>query len=167
MSKRRARRQKLNAIRLLEARKIPHRVLHYDSQIRDAQLVAAAVGCPAEMTFKTLVALSAASGKPILALLPANTTLNLKRLAKALGEKKVALAPHADAERLTGLQVGGISPLALMHKRWRICLDRRALAHSQIVISAGQRGLQVQMPTRDLIDLLKCEMIDLAQETPD
>ena len=130
-------------MRLLEANSVPYEVHSYDKTIRDAALVAEAVGFSADEVFKTLVAEAPSARKPILVMLPSNMQLNLKRLAKALGEKKVALAAHADAERLTGLQVGGISALALMHKSWDVYLDRRAEALERIVISAGQRGLAI------------------------
>ncbi len=154
--------KKLNSMRLLDANSIIYQAHHYDSSIRDAQLVAAAVGFPADEVFKTLVAMAPAAKKPVLVMLPSNRTLNLKRLAKALGEKKIALAPHADAETLTGLKVGGISALALMQKRWGVYLDRRAAALEHIVISAGQRGLQLRLETRALIKLLGCQLVDVA-----
>ena len=157
-----AKKRKLNSIRLLEARKIPHQIHSYDARIRDAQEVAGAVGLPTDTVFKTLVAEVPSQKKPILVMLPCNSTLNLKRLAKALGAKKVALASHADAEKLTGLQVGGISALALLQKRWRVYLDKRALEQSHLVISAGERGTQVRVETRALIDLVSGETIDVA-----
>ena len=123
-----AKKQKLNSIRLLEAQKIPHEIYTYDARIRDAQEVAAAVGMPPDTVFKTLVAEVPSQKKPILVLLPCNRTLNLKRLAKAVGAKKVALASHADAEKLTGLQVGGISALALLQKHWQVYLDTASAA---------------------------------------
>ena len=156
-----AKKKKLNSMRLLESRRIPYQVYTYDPAIRDARQVAAAVGLPAETVFKTLVA-RAGPAKPILCLLPCDTTLNLKRLARTLGAKKAALAPHADAEKLTGLQVGGISPLALMHKGWRVLLDRRANEVNQLVISAGQRGIQLQLAREDLVKLLNCRLVDIA-----
>lgn len=164
MSSRGAKRQKLNSIRLLEARKIAHEVIGYDQSIRDARLVAEAVGMPVETVFKTLVVQGQSGKKPILALVPSNTSLNLKRLAKALGEKKLAMASYADAEKLTGLQVGGISPLALLDKRWPVILDSRAAALPQLVISAGQRGTQARLETKALIDLAGCVLVDVADE---
>ncbi len=158
-----AKKRKLNSIRLLESRVIPHQIHRYDARIRDAQAVAEAVGLPPESVFKTLVAEVPSQKKAILVMLPCNRTLNLKRLAKALGAKKVALASHADAEKLTGLQVGGISALALMQKRWQVYLDRRALEQSHIVISAGERGTQARLETQALIDLLSCQIIDVAE----
>ncbi|MCY3780834.1 MAG: aminoacyl-tRNA deacylase [Chloroflexi bacterium] len=158
--------KKLNSMRLLEARSIPYETYHYEPQIRDAAQVAAAVGLPAEEVFKTLVVECPSRKKPILVLLPCERSLNLKRLAKALDEKKVALAPYARAEKLTGLQVGGISPLALMQKGWDVYLDKRGLAVAHIVVSAGQRGMQVRLESAALIDLLGCEIIDVADRKP-
>lgn len=158
---------KLNSMRLLEANAVAYEVFQYDMRLRDAQAVAEAVGFPAEEVFKTLVVSSPASAKPVLVLLPSNTTLNLKKLAAALGEKKLALAAHATAEQLTGLQVGGISPLALMQKRWAVYLDQRAAAQANIVISAGQRGLQLRVETCGLVTLLGAEYLEVADEILD
>jgi Cys-tRNA(Pro)/Cys-tRNA(Cys) deacylase len=157
-----AKRKKLNSMRLLEANSAPYEIHAYDKTIRDAAQVAAAVGFSADEVYKTLVAVAPSAKKPVLVMLASNRQLNLKRLAKALSEKKMALASHADAERMTGLQVGGISALALTHKRWDVYLDRRAEAQEHIVISAGQRGLQLRVETARLIDLLGCKLIDAA-----
>ncbi|MCY3916384.1 MAG: aminoacyl-tRNA deacylase [Chloroflexi bacterium] len=154
--------KKLNSMRLLDAKSIRYDVHVYDKSIRDARQVAEAVGFSADEVFKTLVIEAPAAKKPVLVMLPSNSTLNLKRLAKALGEKKLALASHADAEKWTGLKVGGISALALTGKHWSVILDRRAAALEKIVISAGQRGLQLRVETGDLIKLLGCELVDVA-----
>ncbi len=159
--------KKLNSMRLLDANALDYQVSRYDKNIRDAKKVAAALGAPAEALFKTLVVLAAGGGKPCLALLPANTTLNLKKLAAAIGEKKVSLAAHAAAEKLTGLQVGGISPLALMHKQWRVYVDRRAQTQARLIISAGQRGLQLHVEREGLLRLLNATLLDIAEEAAD
>ena len=153
--------KKLNSMRLLDANSIRYEVRYYDKSIRDARQVAEAVGFDAEEVYKTLVVEAPTAKKPILVILPSDCQLNLKRLAKALGAKKVALASHADAEKLTGLQVGGISALALTGKRWDVYLDRRARAQEHIVISAGQRGVQLRVETGELIKLLGCKLVDL------
>ena len=160
-----AKRKKLNSMRLLDAKSISYEVHTYDKTIRDAALVAEAVGFSADEVYKTLVAVAPSARKPVLVMLPSNMQLNLKRLAKAMGEKKVALASHADAERLTGLKVGGISALALTHKRWDVYLDRRTEALEHIVISAGQRGLQLRVATAALAELLGCKLIDVADRS--
>ena len=154
--------KRLNSMRILDANSIAYETRTYDKSIRDARQVAAAVGFSAGEVFKTLVAQATGAKKPVLVMLPSNSTLDLKRLAKAMGRKKVALASHADAEKLTGLQVGGISALALMGKKWDVYLDRRAEACDHIVISAGQRGLQLRVATADLIRLLGCRPVDVA-----
>ena len=159
--------RKLNAMRMLEARGISYQVYTYDPRIRDAQEVAAAVGLPASEVFKTLVVESPTRSKPILALLPCDCTLSLKRLARALGEKKVAMAPQARAEKLTGLKAGGISALALLRKGWDVVLDQRAEAVDYIVVSGGHRGTQLRLARRELVDLLDCLIVDVAQPMPD
>ena len=156
--------QKLNSMRLLEANRIPYEVFSYDSCIRDARQVAESVGLPARTVFKTLVAQVPSDRKPILVMLPSDTTLNLKALAKSLGVKKAALASQADAEKMTGLQVGGISAIALMQKNWDVYLDQRGSELEHIVISAGQRGLQLRVAAPMLIALLGCNIIDVADE---
>lgn len=159
-----AKTQKLNSMRVLEANDIPYEVFSYDPNVKDAQLVAEAVGLPEWTVFKTLVVEVPSSKKPILVMLPSNTQLNLKQLAKALGEKKVALASYADAEKMTGLQVGGISALALMQKNWDVYLDAKGNELQHIVISGGQRGKQIRVATLSLIQLLNCKIIDVADE---
>ena len=157
--------QKLNSMRLLEANRIPYEVFSYDSRIRDAQQVAESVGLPARTVFKTLVARVPSDKKPILVMLPSDTTLNLKALAKSLGVKKAALVSQADAEKMTGLQAGGISAIALMQKNWDVYLDQRGRELEHIVISAGQRGRQLRITAAALISLLGCKIIDVADET--
>lgn len=156
--------KKLNSMRLLDAHSIRYDVHVYDKSIRDARQVAEAVGFNADEVFKTLVVEAPAARKPALVMLPSNRTLNLKRLAKALDEKKLALASHADAEKWTGLRVGGISALALTRKNWKVYLDQQAAALDHIVISAGQRGLQLRLATGDLMKLLGCELVDAADQ---
>lgn len=162
-----AKARKLNSMRLLDARDIAYVAHEYDPALRDAGEVASAVGFLPEEVFKTLVAQAVGAKKPVLVMLPANTTLNLKRLAAALGAKKAALLPHADAERLTGLQVGGISTLALTHKRWEVILDARGAAQSYLVISAGKRGTQLRVETSALLRLLDCRVVDVADALED
>jgi Cys-tRNA(Pro)/Cys-tRNA(Cys) deacylase len=89
--------------------------------------------------------------------------LDLKRMAASAGEKKVKMATHADAEKLTGLQVGGISALMLTDKNWKVCIDKSAAELQNIVISAGQRGTQLRLPTNALLTLLRARIVDVAE----
>jgi Cys-tRNA(Pro)/Cys-tRNA(Cys) deacylase len=154
---------KTTAMKLLEGKKIAYESYRYSPQLRDAQEVAAAVGWPADQVFKTLVVPRPRPAKPILVMLPSNRQLDLKKLAKALGEKKLKMATHQEAERLTGLQVGGISALALLNRGFAVYLDQSAQAHDQIVISAGQKGLQIRLAVADLQGITNARVVDAAQ----
>jgi Cys-tRNA(Pro)/Cys-tRNA(Cys) deacylase len=154
---------KLNSMRLLEAKNIPYEVLTYEPITRDAEEVAELIGLPPFMVFKTLVVQSVETGKPLLALLPSDRQLDLKRMAASAGEKKVKLASHADAEALTGLKVGGISPLMLTDKNWKVYVDKSAVELQNIVISAGQRGTQLRVPTMPVLTLLRARIVDITE----
>lgn len=146
-------------IRTLEAKNIAFEVFAYDATIRDANLVADEIGVPAQQVFKTLVVVRE-TGKPFLVMIPADRQLDLKKFARQIEEKKVKMATHNQAEELTGLQVGGISALALLNRAFEIYLDRSAESFDQIVISAGKKGLQVKLMVRDLIAVTKARLID-------
>lgn len=137
------------AMRRLEAAGIGYDAHAYPSALRDAAEVAAALGVPAAVVFKTLVVVRPA-GRPILAIVAADRQLDLKRLAAALGEKRLQLASHADAERLTGLQVGGISALAVRPGAFDVVIDAAAGAGERMFVSAGQRGLNLALAPADL-----------------
>jgi Cys-tRNA(Pro)/Cys-tRNA(Cys) deacylase len=153
---------KLNSMRLLESKGIPYEVLTYEPTTRNAEEVAELIGLPPFMVFKTLVVQSVETNKPLLVLLPSDCQLDLKRMAASAGEKKVRLATHADAEAITGLQVGGISPLMLTDKNCKVYVDKSASALQNIVISAGQRGVQLRVPTVPLLALLRARIVDAA-----
>jgi len=155
--------KKLNSMRLLEVNDVSYEALAYPPEIKDAGEVAEAIGAPYHLVFKTLVAEPARpGGGPLLAVVPSDCQLDLKKLASAAGEKKVQLAKHADAEKYTGLQVGGISALALMHKNWDVYLDSSASELEHIIMSAGQRGTQVRVPTSAFIRLVGARLADIA-----
>lgn len=151
------------AMRLLEGKKVAYTALRYDPEIAvSAVEVAEAVGLPPEQVFKTLVTLPEA-GKPILAVIPAAAELDLKALAKAAGLKKVRMATQADAERLTGLQKGGISALALVNKGFRVFLDSHADLFDQIAMSAGERGVQVVLAPQDFVRVTGARIAQIGQ----
>jgi Cys-tRNA(Pro)/Cys-tRNA(Cys) deacylase len=142
------------AIRLLEQRKIPHEVFEFDESIRSAAHVAEATGVPPEAVYKTLVIeQDPPKGKPFLLLMPSDSEVDLKALAARLDVKKLRMASHRDAERYTGLQVGGISALALLNKGFPVLIDSRAESLQEILVSAGQRGMDVKLGVRVLVTL--------------
>jgi len=93
--------------------------------------------------------------------IPGNQELDLKKLAQAAGEKKVRLATHQQAEELTGLQTGGISPLALINKGFQVFIDDSAHSLADIYISGGQRGLNLQLSPKDIAKLTNGRFVPL------
>ena len=149
-------------MRVLEGQHIPYEPLYYDVVDHlSAAEVAAVVGLPPEQAFKTLVTLPATPGaRPVLALLPGDAQLDLKKLAAAAGEKKMQMALQREAERLTGLEKGGISPLALLDKGWPVFIDETVILFEQIEMSAGRKGVGVLVPVAPVLALLKAVVVD-------
>ena len=154
------------AMRLLEGKKIPYEAITYDANERDAEKIAVQMGVPPEQVFKTLVVAAPKDGrsptKPMLAVIPANRQLDLKKLAKLVGAKKLKMATHQQAEAMTGLQVGGISPLALINKGFLIYLDKLADNPTHIFVSAGARGTQIRLAPTDLQRLTRARLGDIS-----
>ena len=150
--------EKTLAMLVLERQKVPYAVYLYDDNLRDAEAVAQDIGLDPSEVFKTLV-VTRPSGKPYLVMIPANRQLDLKKFAREVGEKKVRMAGHREVEDLTGLQVGGISALALLNRNFVICLDSDANDHERICVSAGRRGLQLRVPVADLVKVTGARMV--------
>ena len=131
--------------------------------MRDAEEIAVHLSVEPEMVFKTLVVMPPESGKkPLLVMVPANHQLDLKKLADVVGAKKLKMATHREAEQLTGLQVGGISAVALLGKPFVTFIDHSAGKLDRIIISAGKRGLQIKLAVEDLIKLTSARMADVS-----
>jgi Cys-tRNA(Pro)/Cys-tRNA(Cys) deacylase len=115
--------------------------------------------------YKTLVVQPVEnSKKPLLVMIAADRQLDLKKLAAASGHKKVSMAAHKDAEALTGLKVGGISALALTHKNWPVFLDKPAIELEHILVSAGQRGMDLRVPVTALIQILGAKVAEISTD---
>ena len=142
-----------NVIRMLEARKVPFKAYELPDEKLSALETARLLKVPPEMVFKTIVITREKPKKPILAVIPGPNEVDLKALAQFLGEKKVHLPSEREAEELTGLQAGGISPLALINKGFMVIVDASAQADVEIHISGGQRGLNIRLPVEDLVGL--------------
>lgn len=154
---------KNNVTRLLDSRKVDYEVFALSDEKHGALETAELLGVSPDVVFKTIVVVRK-PGKPILAVVPGSGEADLKAVAKALGEKKVSLPTQADAEKLTGLQAGGISPLALINKGFVVLLDESARAHTKIHISGGQRGLNIRLGVDDLVKLTKAHVAPISKE---
>lgn len=148
------------AMKVLEAQKVSYVVHTYPEYERDAKKIAQWIEIPAERIFKTLV-VTRETGKPLLVMVPGSHQLNLKKLAKDLGEKKVKFASHVQAEELTGLEVGGISPLVLLNRGFMILLDQSATAFDTICVSAGKKGVNIELDPVDLHKVTAARYVDV------
>jgi Cys-tRNA(Pro)/Cys-tRNA(Cys) deacylase len=120
---------------------------------------AQALGAPAAEVLKTLIA--KADGRPACVLLASDREVSMKKLAAALGAKTAEMAPPADAERITGYRVGGVSPFG-QKKRLPTVIDAAAAALAQAYVNGGQRGLQLRLAPRDLIRALEATVAAIA-----
>lgn len=119
-----------------------------------------ALGVNAHRVFKTLVA--EVDGNLTVAVVPVTGSLDLKHLAAAVGGKRAAMADPAVAERVTGYVRGGISPLG-QRKRLPTVVDQTALGHPTIYVSAGRRGLQMEIDASDLVRLTAATTAPIAR----
>jgi Cys-tRNA(Pro)/Cys-tRNA(Cys) deacylase len=134
-----------------------YQLLESDGSYGEA--VAATLGVDPGRLFKTLVA--ECDVKPVVAIVPVRSQLSLKALARVAASKKAHMADPLDAERWTGYVVGGISPFA-QKRPMPTFLDESAVGFQTIYVSAGLRGLQVELDPADLIRMLECCLAALA-----
>jgi len=141
------------AMRALDARKISYLVYVFPDTIHDAVQVAAAIEKSPDQVFKTLVLIreDISQAHPLLVMVPANREIDVRLLARELGVKSVRMAGHDQAEKLTGLKVGGISALALLNRPFDIYLDESALHYEYMLVSGGQRGVDLELRVSDLL----------------
>lgn len=144
-----------NVTRLLDSKKVKYTAFELPAEKLGALETARRLGVPVEQVYKTIVATRDKPGKPVLAVIPGNRELDLKALAAALGEKKIHLPTQREAEQLTGLLAGGISPLALINKGFQVVIDQSAQNFSEIHVSGGQRGINIRLPVADLASLVR------------
>ena len=147
---------KTHAMRVLDAKKIPYTAKVYDDSgdFHAGTEAATLIGADAASVYKTLVVLREGDqrAKPILVMIPVAAEVDLKTLASSIGAKKLRMAKQREAEDLTGMQVGGISALGLKQPaRFEVLLDEAARVLASIHISAGARGIDLDLPVADLL----------------
>ena len=147
-----------NVTRLLDAHKIPYTAFELPSDKLGALETARLLNVEPATVYKTIVVTRDKPRKPLLVVIPGPHQVDLKSLAAFLGEKKVKLPTEREAEMITGLQAGGISPLALLNKGFQVVLDASAREQTEIHISGGQRGLNIRLPVDALVRLTKARI---------
>ncbi|WP_171311095.1 Cys-tRNA(Pro) deacylase [Enterococcus cecorum] len=155
---------KTNAIRIVEQKKIPYQEHTYTFSENDlgAKHVAEELNQNEAQIFKTLVAVGNKTG-PVVAVIPSNQELDLKKIAKESGNKKVEMLHLKDVENLTGYIRGGCSPVG-MKKLFPTYFDQSALNFATIMVSAGKRGVQMELAPNDLAGLVRGKFVDLTLE---
>lgn len=151
--------EKTNAMRLLDARHVAYETFTFPPEIHSADGVAAILGLPASEVYKTLVVLRE-KGRPLLVMVAGDRELDLRSLARSVDERSLHIAPQREAERLTGLQVGGISALALLDRHFDVYIDRPALELEHVLVSAGRRGINLRLPVADLVRLTGARVVE-------
>ena len=152
-----------NVTRMLDARKIPYTAFELPAEKLGALETARLLAVDPATVYKTIVVTRDKPKKPILAVIPGPNQVDLKALASYLGEKKVYLPTEREAESLTGLQAGGISPLALLNKGFQVVLDASAQEQAEIHISGGQRGLNLRLPVEAIIRLTNAHVASISR----
>lgn len=154
--------EKTNAARLLDRAKIPYKLIPYEFDENDlaAQHVADSLGQDIARVFKTLVLHGDRTGY-LVCVIPGDGEVNLKALAKVSGNKKVEMIPMKDLLEVTGYIRGGCSPIG-MKKAFPTYFHATALEFDTIYVSAGVRGLQVEISPSDLIAFVCASVADVA-----
>lgn len=152
---------KTNAVRLVQQAKITCREVSYQFDVNDlnGNHAAEAIGFPPEQVYKTLVAKGSRTGINIFCI-PVCSELDLKKAAKAAGDKDMALVPVKDLLSLTGYIRGGCSPVG-MKKKYPTYFEETCQLYDEIAVSAGERGHQMILPPLDLVNLVDGTLADI------
>ena len=152
---------KTNALRLVQQAKIPCREAFYEFDENDlgGMHAAMAVGMPPEQVFKTLVARGDRTGINVFCI-PVCCELDLKKAAKASGDKKVEMVAVKELLNLTGYIRGGCSPVG-MKKKYPTFMDETCILWDEIAVSAGARGHQMILPPEQLAELVGAQFVDI------
>lgn len=150
---------KTNAMRTLEQAKIAYKHYEYDSEITEGVVVAQLLGQDPARVFKTLVTVSAKNINHVF-VIPVAETLDLKKAAKVVGEKSIAMIKQKDLLPLTGYIHGGCSPVG-MKKLFKTVIHESARDMETFFVSAGKVGNQVEVSPLELARLIRADFADL------
>lgn len=146
-------------IQVLKSLGVEHEILTYRYDKMGARIAAEAIGAPEEVVLKSLV-FHANDKSFLFVLISGNANVSTRKLGRASGHKHIEAAAPRDAERVTGYQVGGISPLG-SRSTLPVFLDEATAHHAHLIINAGGRGTLVRLPTDQLIRITTAVVADV------
>lgn len=154
---------KTNAMRILDAKKVNYEMLTYDNKDGkiDGVSVAEKIGRDPIEVFKTLVA-QGASKNIYVFVIPVAEELDLKKAAKAAGEKNIEMLPVKDIQKWTGYIRGGCSPIG-MKKEYQTFLDESARTLDSIIVSGGKIGVQIVLDPSQLTEVIKADIVPISK----
>ncbi len=152
---------KTRALMILDRWNFPYELRTFEASEFTAEEAARALELPPGSIFKTLVVQGERRGYA-LAVIPGDSTLSLRKLAQALGDKRADLIPLADLTRITGYVKGGVSPLGTK-RQMPVLLDQQAFQHPTISVSAGQRGVQMLLSPAHLMQAANATVAELTE----
>ena len=148
-----------NAIKWLRSQGLEFQMLEYTFTEVGADLAAEAMGKPLEMVCKTLIVQG--PGRSFwVAIVPGDQRFDTRKMAAAIGVKQADLAEHDEAEKITGYQVGGISPFA-MRRKLPVVIEESLLALDRIIVNGGRRGVMLELDTQGLVRVLDAKPADI------
>lgn len=154
---------KTNAMRLLDQSKVSYEIMTYD--VADGKIdglsVAEKTGKSGQTVFKTLVT-AGASKQNYVFVIPVDKELDMKKAAKASGEKKIEMIHVKDIQKITGYIRGGCSPIG-MKKQYPTIIDASAKGLKSMIVSGGKLGTQIELTLQDLIKMTSAELYEIAQ----
>lgn len=149
------------ALKYLKENNVKYELLEYEHKIKGAKFASESLNVPLEKMIKTII-LKGSDNNYYISLMPGNKEISLKKAAKILNLKNIELANPAEAQRVTGYQVGGISPFGT-RKKMKIIADTSIFFYSEIYINGGKRGYIIKIKTTDLEKLLKPVNTDISK----
>lgn len=156
---------KTNAMRLLDEKEVSYELLSFNLKADSItpDYIAKEIGKEVERIFKTIVTFGT-SGDHYVFCLQIIEELDLKKAAKAAGEKSISLIDQKDLLKIAGYEKGGCSPVG-MKKLFKTFYDQKSLSYDKIIVSAGKRGYQIEVPVKGLLSVTEGETLDLLMET--
>ncbi len=154
---------KTRAIRELDEKEIPYRLLRQAHRARNAEEAARERGVALRRVVKTLL-VKRPDGRYLIALVRGDKRLSLKKLARLVGVKKLEMAPHPDVPRITGYRIGAVAPFGLRRANLPVYIDAHILEEERVSTSAGRHDAGLELTTEDLLRAVGGQVADITED---